>query len=171
MMQISVRSETPSDYHVIYDITARAFAPMPFAAGDEQVLINNLRDAGALAISRVAEVNGHVRGHVAFSSAQAADGSTPWFALGPIAVDPAFQRRGIGKALILNGIQALRDRGALGCILVGDSKYYQRFGFVPEPELCPSPYPPEYFMIMPLRIAKPSTVVDFHPLFTSSGVA
>ncbi len=164
-MQITIRPETPHDHHVIYDITKRAFAPMPFAAGDEQALINNLRDTGALAISLVAEVKGQVRGHIAFSPMQASDGTRPWFALGPIAVEPGFQRRGIGTALINAGVQLLKERNALGCALVGDPGYYPRFGFMPFPGLCPPHEPSEYFMILPLRTKTPTATITFHPLF------
>jgi putative acetyltransferase len=165
MMQISVRPETPHDHQVIYGITQRAFASMPFASGDEQILINNLRDAGALSISLVAEVNAHVRGHVAFSPARAADGTHPWYALGPIAVEPTFQRRGIGTALINAGIRLLQERNAQGCTLVGDTNYYPRFGFQSFPAICPPTEPPEYFMILPMRTKTPTAVITFHPLF------
>ncbi len=164
-MQITTRPETPHDHHVIYDITKRAFAPMPFSAGNEQVLINNFRDAGALSISLVAEVNGHVRGHVAFTPASAADGTRPWFALGPIAVEPAFQRHGIGKALIYAGLRQLEKLNAAGCVVVGDTNYYLRFGFALSPDCCPPDEPPEHFMLLPMRNKTPKAIISFHPLF------
>ncbi len=164
-MQIKVRAETPSDHHVIYDITARAFAPMPFAGGNEQILINNFRDAGALALSLVAEVNGHIRGHVAFTPARAADGTQPWFALGPIAVEPAFQRHGIGTALINTGLQHLEKLNAAGCVVVGDTNYYPRFGFRLAPDSCPPEEPPEHFMLLLMRNKTPKSIITFHPLF------
>jgi putative acetyltransferase len=165
MMQITVRPETPHDHQVIYDMTKRAFAPMPFAAGNEQALINNLREAGALTVSLIAEVHGLVRGHVAFTPANAADGTRPWFALGPIAVEPAFQRRSIGTALINAGIHQLRQLNACGCVVLGDTKYYSRFGFQNFPTLCPPGEPPEHFMILPMRTQTPSAIVTFHPQF------
>jgi putative acetyltransferase len=164
-MDFLVRPEAPGDYAAIYDLTKRAFAPMPFAAGDEQYLINQLRDAGALSVSLVAVLDGRIVGHVAFSPAIAADESEGWYALGPVSVEPELQHKGIGKALINAGLIILRDNDAAGCVLVGNPAYYTRFGFRPFPTLAPEGEPAEYYQILPLRIAEPTAVVGFHPLF------
>ena len=74
-MTIVIRPEQPADHAAIYDITKRAFAPMPFADGNEQDLIDRFREAGALALSLVAEQDGAVVGQVTFTEAFAADGS------------------------------------------------------------------------------------------------
>ena len=164
-MDIFIRQESPRDHAAIYDLTKRAFAPMPFADGDEQDLIEKLREAGALAISLVAERDGVIVGHIAFSPAFAADASPGWFALGPVAVEPELQRQGVGKKLIGTGIQVLRERDAAGCVLVGNPNYYSRFGFKPFPHLAPDGEPAEFFMILPLRVTDPHVVVGFHPVF------
>ncbi|NLH48983.1 MAG: N-acetyltransferase [Myxococcales bacterium] len=59
---------------------------------------------GALTISLVAEEEGKVVGHVAFSPVTIADGSESWYALGPVSVLPELQNRGIGSALIRQGL-------------------------------------------------------------------
>lgn len=164
-MNIVIRSETPGDHAAIYDLTKRAFALMPYAGGDEQDLINKLRDVGALAISLVAEQDGRIVGHVAFSPAFAADGSEGWYALGPVSAEPELKHQGIGSAIIKAGIAMLRERDAAGCVLVGNPAYYSRFGFVPFPNLCPAGEPAEYFQILLLRIVEPTAIVRFHPLF------
>jgi putative acetyltransferase len=167
-LDIIIRDEQPGDHAAIYDLTARAFAPMPYSDGDEQDLIDALRAAGALAISLVALLEGKLVGHVAFSPATAADGSAGWYALGPVSAEPELQRQGIGSALIHEGIRRLREREAAGCILVGNPDYYSRFGFRPYPTLAPAGQPPEYFMILPLAVTEPSTVVEFHPAFATN---
>jgi putative acetyltransferase len=164
-VNIVIRSEAPGDHAAIYDLTKRAFAPMPYAGGDEQDLINKLRDVGALAISLVAELDGRIVGHVAFSPAFAADGSEGWYALGPVSAEPELKHQGIGSAIIKAGIAMLRERDAAGCVLVGNPAYYSRFGFVPFPNLCPAGEPAEYFQILLLRIVEPTAIVRFHPLF------
>lgn len=164
-MDIVIRPETPADRAAIWDITKRAFAPMPYAGGNEQDLIDRLRDAGALEISLVADSEGRVVGHAAFSPAFAADGSPGWYALGPISVEPDLQRSGIGKALIAEGERLLRERDAAGCVLVGNPAYYSRFGFRPFPDLAPPGEPAAYFQILPLRVSNPKTVIGFHKLF------
>ena len=46
---IRIRPEVETDHPAIYDLTRRAFAPMRFAAGNEQDLISILRDLGVVA--------------------------------------------------------------------------------------------------------------------------
>lgn len=164
-----VRPERPDDREAIYNLTKRAFAPMPFSAGNEQDLVDALRAAGALTVSLVAEREGTVVGHIAFSPAITADGSFGWYSLGPISVEPSLQRQGIGKRLITEGVATLRAMGVAGCVLVGDPNYYSRSGFKPFPELAPPEEPAEYFMILPLRVAEPRTAVSFHPVFYGKG--
>jgi putative acetyltransferase len=164
-MEILIRPERAEDNTAIHDIAKRAFAPMPYAAGDEQELIGKLREAGALALSLVAELDGVVVGQVTFSPAFAADGSAGWYALGPVSVEPELKHQGIGSQLINAGIAWLREQGAAGCVLVGNPAYYSRFGFRPFPTLAPEGEPAEYFQILPLSFGQPATVVGFHPLF------
>jgi putative acetyltransferase len=165
MLRVEIRSERPEDIRAIYDLIKRAFAPMAFARGDEQDLIDVVRDAGALSILLVAEIGSRIVGHVAFTPAKAADNTQGWFELGPVAVEPELQRKGIGHQLINEGLGKLREWNAAGCIVVGDPNYYQRFGFLPFPALAPASQPPEYFMMLPLMESQPKSVVDFHPIF------
>lgn len=51
--------------------------------------------------------------------------------LGPLTVDPAFEGRGIGAALMNAAIEAAREHGHELILLVGDAPYYARFGFKP----------------------------------------
>ena len=90
---VTIRPEGAEAIGVIYALTRRAFARMPYAAGDEQDLIDAL--SLSLSLSLVAECGGEVAGHIALSP------MTPkgWFALGPVSVEPALQRQGIGSAL------------------------------------------------------------------------
>jgi putative acetyltransferase len=166
-LALTIRPETSADHAAIHDLTRRAFAPMPYAGGDEQDLIDKLRDAGALAISLVAEHEGSIVGHIAFSPAYSADTMPGWFALGPVSAEPALKHRGIGSALIEHGIALLGQRDAAGCVLTGNPAYYRRFGFLPFPALCPEGQPKQFFQILPLRIAQPDSVISFHPLFSS----
>jgi putative acetyltransferase len=164
-MNCLIRPECEDDYGAIYDVTKCAFATMPFSDGDEQDLINQLRDAGALVLSLVSEQDGKVVGQISFSSAFAADGSPGWYALGPVSVEPALKHRGIGSQLILAGIAWLREHDAAGCVLVGNPAFYSRYDFKPYPALAPEGEPSEYYQILPLRVEEPSVVVGFHPLF------
>lgn len=164
-MEILIRPERADDHVAIHDVTQHAFAPMPYADGDEQLLIGKLRDAGALALSLVAEHDGVVVGQITLSLAFAADGSPGWYALGPVSVEPALKHQGIGGQLIRAGIAWLRDQDAAGCILIGNPVYYSRFGFRVFSELASAGMPAQYYQILPLRVAEPDMAVRFHPLF------
>lgn len=164
-MDVLIRPECSADHAAIHGITQRAFTSMPYADGDEQELIGKLRAADALSLSLVAVLDDAVVGQIIFSPAVAADGSTGWYALGPVAVEPEYQGLGIGGKLIRAGIAWLRGQDAAGCALVGNPAYYERFGFRCYPALAPRGEPAEYYQILPLRVTAPGTVVGFHPLF------
>jgi putative acetyltransferase len=164
---IRIRPEVEADSPAIFDLTRRAFAPMPFAAGDEQVLIGVLRDLRVLSLSLVAEQGGEVVGHVALSPVTHESGEAGWFGLGPISVEPALQRQGVGGALIAEARRWLSDQDARGCILTGDPNYYPRHGFLPAPGHAPEAEPPEYFMVLALCGRIPDGRFRFHPAFSA----
>ena len=128
-------------------------------------MIDRLRERGRLALSLVAENRGVVVGHVAFSRMLIGNQLTDWYALGPIAVEPHLQKKHIGIALIEAGLENLRASGALGCVLVGDPNYYQRFGFVLAPKFAPPRQPAEYFMLVKFRADEPPSQFDFDHAF------
>ena len=167
-MQVRIRAEQPADEDRIRELICAAFEPMPFADGDEHELPDRLRAASALELSLVAELAGRIVGHIAFSPANCSDGTPGWYALGPVSVDPAHQRSGIGSELIDAGLKALRQRSATGCILTGDPNYYRRFGFVLAPELAPADEPKEYFMLKLLGGGRPRGEIFFHEAFGSA---
>lgn len=165
LMPFDLREETPRDHAAIRDLTRRAFAGKPYSAGDEQDMIDRLRACGALTLSLVAERAGVIVGHVAFSPATSQDGAVGWYALGPIAVDPALQRQGIGGGLIRAGLARLGAPQAQGCIVIGDTDYYIRHGFAVCPDLTPVGEPPAHFMIWSPSGHRPSGHFAFHPAF------
>ena len=65
--------------------------------------------------------------------------------LGPLAVLPAWQRKGIGSAIVRNGLKRLASRGIGHVFVLGDPAYYGRLGFAPEHRIVtPYPIPPEW---------------------------
>jgi predicted N-acetyltransferase YhbS len=56
-------------------------------------------------------------------------GGVPALVLGPLAVDPACRKLGVGAALINHALAAASERGHGAVILLGDAPYYGRFGF------------------------------------------
>jgi putative acetyltransferase len=67
-------------------------------------------------------------GHVQFSRAWVGD--SPLVILGPVAVLSDHQRRGIGSKLIRRSLEEAQGRGEPAVILLGDPRFYRRFGFV-----------------------------------------
>lgn len=165
MSDLVITQEESADCDAIYRLTKLAFAGRPYAEGDEQDLINKLRDVGALTMSLVAFTNNELVGQATFSPASQSDGSAPWYALGPISVHPDHQSQGIGGALIKEGLGGLIERGALGCILTGNPKYYRRFGFELSPEHVPQAESQEYFQIRYLTAFRPRGRFCFHEAF------
>lgn len=164
-----IRAERPTDHVVIAGVIKAAFAGMPYADGDEDELVDTLRREGALSVSLVAELAGAVIGQITFSPATASDGSSDWFALGPLAVLPAHQRAGIGAALVHAGLRAIAidELRANGCILTGNPAYYARFGFGLSPSNTTPGEPAEFFMVKLLRGRLPTGPICFHPAFNT----
>jgi putative acetyltransferase len=164
-LSVFIRPEAPGDRRAIFDLTKRAFAPMPYAGGDEQEVIDKLRDAGALSLSAVAVLDDEIVGHVALSPAAHESGEGGWYTLGPISVEPALQRKGIGRALIGYARRWLEAQNASGCILTGNPAYYTRFGFAGAPDNAPDGVPPAFFMVLKLKGPCPPGRFRFHTVF------
>lgn len=132
----------------------------------EQFIVRSLREARALAVSLVAEQGQAIVGHVAYSPVTITSGEQHWYGLGPLAVDPRFQRRGIGTALVIAGLEQLRTSFAAGCVVLGDPAYYSRFGRVFHGLVYPGA-PCNYFMAQVFTGAVPHGEVSYHAGFGS----
>lgn len=168
-MNIVIRNEIESDIKAISEITKAAFETLPISNHTEQFIINALRNANALTISLVAVAGEKVIGHIAFSPVTISDGCPGWYGLGPISVLPEYQRQGIGKSLIREGLSALKSMGAKGCVLVGDPGYYERLGFRSLPELVIEGVLQENVLALPFEGSKTSGTVVFHEGFAANG--
>jgi putative acetyltransferase len=166
-MNIEIRSETAADVPAIEAVTAAAFLNAPHTDHTEQFIANTLRNAGKLAISLVAQAEGAVIGHVAVSPVAISDGASGWFGLGPISVIPEHQGRGVGSRLVREALRILRERGAAGCVVVGEPGYYSRFGFQADPNLVFPDVPPEYFQSISFGSSRPRGVVSYHEAFNA----
>jgi putative acetyltransferase len=161
----TIRDETPADVNTISEVTIAAFRTLEISHHTEQFIVAALRAAKALTISLVAEADGRVIGHIAFSPVAISDGSRNWYGLGPVSVLPEHQRRGVGKALVTEGLRRLKEMGAQGCCLVGHPDYYRQFGFRNSPELLLEGVPPEVFFALPFAGQTPHGTVVFHEAF------
>ena len=162
---MQLREEEAADIPILRRLIERAFADLPHSLRNEGAIVDALRDADALRLSLVAEQNREILGHVAFSPVKFDEDLGGWFGLGPVAVRPDRQRRGIGRALIEEGLQRLQRAGAHGCVVVGDPAYYSRFGFVSDPTLHFEAVPAPYLMSLTFVPPAPSGKVVFHESF------
>ena len=166
--RISIRSETDADVGAINEVTIAAFKTLEISNQTEQFIIKALRAASALTISLVAELNGRIVGHIAFSPVTISDGTRNWYGLGPVSVLPEYQRQGIGKALIQEGLLRLKGMNAKGCCLVGHPDYNRQFGFNNVPGLVVDGVPEEAFFALPFDRHTPRGSVTFHEAFTAT---
>ncbi len=141
-----IRPEVVTDHAQTEALALAAFAP------DERVaeLVRKLRVSPALLpeLNIVAEVDGEVVGHIMFSRAvmQGEWGQCEVPLLSPLGVLPAYQKQGIGSALVQHAMQWL-ETSSFGLVVVeGIPDYYPRFGFVSAYDLCiEPPYPVHKF--------------------------
>jgi putative acetyltransferase len=125
MSEVSVRPEQKTDVDAIRRVHEAAFSSLL-----EAELVDNLQAEGDAVLSLVAWSEGEVSGHVLFSRLRALEArGLRATALGPLGVVPAQRRRGIGTALVRDGLARLRGDGEDLVIVLGDPKFYERFGF------------------------------------------
>lgn len=127
MADILVREEKPGDHEAIHRVEAEAFGRT-----EEADLVDALRSHGVLALSLVTEMDGILVGHIAFSPATIVGegGSVEAMALAPVAVAPEHQNKGVGSALVREGLRMCREAGHRIVFLTGHPNYYPRFGFL-----------------------------------------
>ena len=161
-----IREEREGDFAAIRLVLAAAFRDHPYSDQREHFLVDALRGAGALTVALVAEEDGEIVGHIAFSPIQIDGRLQGWYGLGPVAVHPHRQRAGIGQALVRAGLVRLANLRAGGCVLLGEPAYYGRFGFAVHPQLRLEGVPPEYFMALAFGSTYPSGAVTYHGAFS-----
>ena len=162
-----IRPENPADVAAVRLLVTAAFRDAPHSGGIESDIVDGLRNGGALTVSLVAEDEGKIVGHVAFSPVVVNAEDVSWFGLGPIAVLAGQRRRGIGATLVETGLKRLRELGARGCVVLGDPAYYRRFGFESDPGLRFADVPLGYFQMLVIDGQLPQGVVSYHPEFSA----
>lgn len=164
-MNLTIRPERVGDEDAIRLVTREAFAGQPHSDGSEPAIVDRLRADGDLALSLVAEEDGRIIGHIAFSLVTISDGAADWYGLGPVGVLPEKQRRQVGAQMVKHGLRELASRGARGVVLLGDPAYYRRFGFEHDPASAYPGPPPEYFQRLVIAGEPPAGVVRYAKAF------
>ena len=146
-----IRPETPADFAAIRYINQEAFGQAA-----EADLIERLRVRGQLVLSLVAEADGQLVGHIAFSpvGVEVNPATVAVAGLAPMAVLPAHQRGGVGSLLVKTALAQCHVLGYDAIVVLGHPDYYPRFGFVPASRFglrCEFEVPDEVFMAQELR--------------------
>lgn len=147
-----------------------------FRRDQEARLVHRLRRDGDLLLSLVAEdEQRNILGHIAFSPCYAEHPSQPLAAgcaLGPLAVDPAYQHQGVGQQLVTAALAHEVLQAYPWMVVVGKPAYYQSFGFESAHALglkLPIKVPPEAFMVRwpetAERTLPAGTLVRYHSAF------
>ncbi|KAK5801317.1 hypothetical protein VI817_003529 [Penicillium citrinum] len=164
---ILIRFETESDAPAIEKVTSAAFMNAEHTDHNEQFIVRALREANQLSISLVAEdkVTNTVVDHVAISPVKISTGCENWYGLGPVSIVPQYPNNGIGSLLIERALTALQSHNTAGCVVLGNPKYYTRFGFKTVLSLQLAGVPPEYFMTLTWHEPTPTGMVSYHKAF------
>jgi len=162
---MQIRTETPGDADAIERLISEAFLTARIASGTEAGLVSGLRAANALSLSLVGIIGNCIVAHVAFSPVTISGRDTGWLGLGPVAVHMGHRRHGYGASLIREGLRRIHSQGARGCVVLGDARYYARFGFRQFPSLVLPGVPPEVFTALAFDDAAISGVVAYHSAF------
>jgi putative acetyltransferase len=123
---VRIRDERPADYGAIRSLLDEAFPGEPVAR-----LVDDLRAEGDLDISLIAEIDGRLVGQVGFSPVAVSGCRSRVVQLSPLAVDASARRQGIGAELVRAGIERCRAHDVDAILVLGDPRYYTRFGFSP----------------------------------------
>lgn len=148
---MTIRTALPADQDKILNLHLEAFG------SEEGPAVANLVKellADAPALSLVSEFSNKVIGHVLFTEASIAGSEIQGiYLLSPLAIAPSHQKQGIGKELVEYGITMLRELDAVLVLVLGDPKYYSRFGFQTQNKI-KAPYElayPEAWMALELK--------------------
>jgi putative acetyltransferase len=167
--KIVIRSETDADLKAITEVTVAAFKTLGISNHTEHFIIEALRASGALTLSLIAEMDGPCDRSYCFSPGTISDGTQNWYGLGPVSVLPRYQRQGIGKVLIREGLSWLKDISAQGCCFAGHPDYYRKLGFKNILGLVHEGVPQEVFFALSFDEHFPHGTVCFHEGFKADG--
>ena len=127
-----------------------------FGQKDEARLVDALCHYGSSILSLFAIIKDQVVGHILFSpvTIESEKASFRGIGLGPMAVRPAWQSKGIGSELVNAGLEECRNSGHEIVVVLGHPDFYPRFGFAPASKFgirWEREVPDDVFIVLELR--------------------
>lgn len=133
-MEIIIRKTDKINYYQTENLTREAFWNLYRSGCDEHLVLHQLRESNSYVeeLDLIAIYEGEIIGHVISTKAHVIDTENKEhevLCVGPIAILPEFQNKGIGTKLLDFSISVAGKLGYTGMILFGNPDYYHRFGF------------------------------------------
>ncbi|MEC9491430.1 GNAT family N-acetyltransferase [Flexistipes sp.] len=168
-MKLIIREEQERDFGEIYRLNNEAFG-----RSEEAELVNELRENDGIIISLVALLSNLIVGHILYTPCKinSHKNELTGAALGPMAVLPGYQKKGIGRKMVEESIEILSEAAYPFIAVLGYPEYYSQFGFTPAGKhglRCQWDVPDEAFMILPLdseRTDEITGTVTYRPEFS-----
>jgi putative acetyltransferase len=139
--KFEIRESVPRDLASIEELYPRAFP-----VEDLLPLVRELLREEQTVLSLVGIAERDPVGHGMFTLCGIAGSGGKAALLGPLAVDPAWQGQGLGKALVQTGLRLLEDAGTQQIFVLGDPAFYGRFGFKRDDGVAPPYALPEMWL-------------------------
>ncbi|WP_088624602.1 GNAT family N-acetyltransferase [Oceanicola sp. 22II-s10i] len=150
-----LRFVLPEDRDTISDLLTASFP-----SDAEARLVQDLRDAGDMMVELVAVLDPGIVGYIGFARHYDPKG---WYCLSPLAVAKRHRRKGIGAELVRYGLDYARRHGAQAITVLGDTRYYRRFGFTHKAaENLTSHFPEEHTLLYPIAPGTSGTAAHLH---------
>lgn len=133
-MNISIRLEEENDFKIVEYMTREAFWDLYKPGCDEHLIVHKIRKVPAFVkeLDFIACEKDRIVGNIIYSRAKVVNEENKDFevlCMGPFAVLPSDQKKGIGSLLLKHSIEEARQLGYKAIIIFGNPDYYQRFGF------------------------------------------
>ncbi|MBN1644268.1 MAG: N-acetyltransferase [Dehalococcoidales bacterium] len=133
-MDLLIRNERKNEYRAVEELTREAFWNLYVPGCSEHFCLYNMRGSNDFIpeLDFVAELNGKVIGNIVYTRGKVIDNAGKTYeviSFGPVSVLPAYQKQGVGSALIKYSLDKAKSLGFTAVLIYGDPRYYHRFGF------------------------------------------
>ena len=133
-MDLIIRNEKVNEYRTVEELTREAFWNLYVPGCNEHFVLHNIRGSTDFIpdLDFVAQRDGRIVGHIIYTRGIIKDkqgAENEVISFGPVSVLPAFQKQGVGSALIFHTINIAKAMGYPAIFIYGDPRYYCRFGF------------------------------------------